>query len=276
MTTDTDPRMGEMSTAIDAFARYQEFRRFSPATIDRRRASLTSLARFLHPAGLGDATTELLEEWLTTFAAPRTRNAYRSDVRAFYAWARKRGVVGHDPAAELDSIRVPRTLPRPLDGVVVRTLIDAAPSWRIRTALALAAYAGLRRSELAHLDAEDVHLDSRPPILVVRNGKGGKDRIVPVHPALGALLAERRRGPVFVVGSKRIAEEVGAHMRRHGVHASLHQLRHSFATEAMRGSGGNVPLVMHLMGHASPETTMGYAGWAGGDAGPVVSRLYAV
>lgn len=65
-------------------------------------------------------------------------------------------------------------------------------------------------------------------------------------------------------------------MRQCGVHASLHQLRHSFATEAMRVARGNVPMVMHLMGHASPETTMGYASWSGGDAAPVVRQLYAV
>ena len=68
--------------AIDSFSTYQRTRSFSRHTIRRRRTSLSSLGRWIAPMPLTAATAELVEEWLGTFATPRTKHAYRSDVAA--------------------------------------------------------------------------------------------------------------------------------------------------------------------------------------------------
>ena len=66
------------------------------------------------------------------------------------------------------------------DGVWER--LHAGKLERDRLLLALFAYAGLRRSELLGLDCDDVDLDRR--LIRVRNAKGGRQRVVPVHPGL--------------------------------------------------------------------------------------------
>lgn len=262
---------GSSSHAIEAFTRHQEFRRFSPATTKRRRASLTSLARFIAPLTLlsPEVTTELLEDWLNQFAAARTRRAYASDARTFFAWARKRTLVDHDPAAELDSIRVPKTEPRPLDPALVVHAIETAPTWRIMAAIALGAFAGLRRSEVAALRVDDIRMFTRPPSIVVRQGKGAKDRVVPIVPLLADVLAlgAPTTGRLLGVSSQVIAHDTCRHLAHLGCNATFHQLRHTFGTEAARVLGGNVVLVGKLMGHTTADTTLGYIGLNGGDWG---------
>lgn len=64
--------------------------------------------------------------------------------------------------------------------------------------IALALFAGLRCHEIAGLQAEDVWLHGEPPMLVVRHGKGAKDRAIPMHPELVSLLRDiPASGPVF-------------------------------------------------------------------------------
>lgn len=112
--------------AIDAFSNYQATRSFSRHTIRRRRTSLSSLGRHLAPMPLTAATAELVDEWLGTFETPRTKHAYRSDVAAFFTWAVKRHVVESSPMDEVDSVRVPKGLPRPVPAEFVASIIASA------------------------------------------------------------------------------------------------------------------------------------------------------
>lgn len=256
------------------FATWQRQRGFSHATIARRRTSLTSFAAWMAPAHIAAASTIDVEEWLDTFGRARTRHAYRSDLTVFFRWAVRRRVLAHDPTGDTDPIKVPRSLPRPVPPELVPHLVLTAPQRWVGTAVALAAYAGLRRAEVAALDWADISLHSRPPVLVVRNGKGGKDRVVPLHPDLVARLGTPGDGSVIDRASATIGYAVGAHLRACGVAASMHQLRHTFGTELARVTGGNLILTGSLMGHESPDTTKGYVGWAGGDASAAVTAMF--
>lgn len=261
---------------IDAYCTYQTGRSFSPATIRRRRGTLRRFTTFLAPMPLGEATTDALEEWLRGHHAPRTRHAYRSDLMAFYRWAMKRGQVTADPTSITDPIRLPRALPRPVAAELVPTLIALADCEPLRLSIALAAYAGLRRAEIAALSSGDVSLSSRPPMLAVREGKGRKDRLVPVHPELARLLAQRRpSGPVVGWVADTVGRRVADHLRACGVDATCHQLRHSFGTELARLTGGNLWLVAGLMGHEDISTTQGYVGWDGGESAGIVAQMFA-
>ena len=269
MNTTTDTALG------DLFAQHQTARGFSPATIARRRTSLAGLARHLAPLGLLDATTDDLEEWLSLHRrSPRTMHAYGSDARQFYAWAVKRRLIDRSPAADLGSVRVPRTMPRPVAVDDCFLALARARDFDLRLMLALALYAGLRRSEIAALCTEDVRLAGSPQ-LVVRNGKGGKDRIIPVHRDLASLLAARKRpGRYFDVTAKTVGDRCARHLQRCGIDASLHKLRHTFCTEFMRAAGGNLSLGARVMGHANPVTTQGYDGWNGGPADASVAAMF--
>lgn len=263
---------------VDAYAHYQHARGWSSATVKRRRITLAALARDLHPTPLSAATPAQLEDWTSNPAhGPATRHAYRCDLRAFYAWAHKRGHVGANPAVGLEQVKIPKRLPRPVDPTIVRQVIDCCPDYDTRLMLAFAAMCGLRRSEIAGLTTGDLMLHSRPPVVMVRAGKGAKDRPVPMPAMLVAMLAavRRRSGPLFTVSAVTVGRRVTAHLRACGIQATTHALRHSYGTEAARASGGNVTLVGRLMGHESVSTTQLYIGWNGGEAASVVEALYA-
>jgi integrase len=261
--------------ATNLFTQHQTARGFSPATIRRRSTSLASLARHLAPLDLLAASTDDLEEWLTTYRrSPRTMHAYGSDARQFYAWAVKRRLIAHSPASDLGAVRVPRTMPRPIAISDCFLALARARDFDLRLMLALALFAGLRRSEIAHLCVEDVRLGATPQ-LIVRAGKGGKDRMVPVHRDLALLLAARKRpGRYFDVTPNAVGQRCATHLRRCGIDASLHQLRHTFCTEFMRACSGNLSLGARVMGHNDPSTTQGYDGWAGGPADGAVAVMF--
>ena len=137
--------------------------------------------------------------------------------------------------------------------------------------------AGLRVSEACGLSLEDV--DVRARVLRVL-GKGGKERLCPLHPgAAGALqrwlgrrgevLAKRFRGQdaraVFLnfrggrLTTRSVARHLDAYARAAGLvrHVSPHALRHSYATHLLAG-GADVRSIQELLGHASLSTTQRY------------------
>lgn len=267
--------MGQRATeTIAAYLAYLRLRGMSSATSKRRRSSLHAFARWCHPLCVTDADRDHVEGWLRLFAEPRTRKAYRSDLSDFYQWALRRQVVATNPVALTDGIRVPKSLPRPVPPHAVPGIIAAAPDGPLRLGLMLAAYAGLRRAEICALTGHDVQLYPEP-LIVVRQGKGAKDRLVPMHPALRLELADAKGGGRLVGWSPDHLGTVAAdHMRRLGYDCTLHQLRASFATELARALDGNVIAVGRVLGHESPTTTMGYVGWDGGAIGVQMPRLY--
>lgn len=171
-------------------------------------------------------------------------SADRSDLRAFYGWAIDRGLMDVDPSAKLGSIKVPQALPRPFGDDVLGALTIG--QLRTRRMVGLGLYAGLRCAEIAALQAQDVWLHSLPPVLVVRNGKGGKDRTIAMAPALVDLLrGTPSSGPVFpgraaaAVRPATVSALIRRHLTRAGVDGTAHQLRHTFGTEFARQAGGS-------------------------------------
>jgi integrase len=228
----------------------------------------------MSPADMLAATSQDIEDWLGSFTSPRTRHAYRSDIKCFVHWARRRQIVSHDPTEMTDQIKLPKSLPKPIRQELIPGLIASAHNRHVRYAIALAAYAGLRRAEITALDAADVSLQREHPILVVRAGKGGKDRVIPVHPQLAPLLAEQTFGRYVPVEPDTLSTAVTRHLHAQGVPATMHCLRHTFGTEVARVSGSLI-LTGTLMGHQSPVTTQQYVGWMGGDATDAIAKMYA-
>jgi integrase/recombinase XerC len=148
---------------------------------------------------------------------------------------------------------------------------DGKPE-RDRLLLALLAYAGLRRSELLGLDWDDVDLSRR--LLRVRKAKGGRQRTIPIHPALLPLIVayyEVRQPLVeralFVgVQGGRLHETQLSQVFRHYVEASgvnerkrvtPHTLRHVFASELLH-AGANLRQIQELLGHKHLDSTQRY------------------
>jgi len=261
---------------MNRYRRYLDGRGLSAKTVERYVGTVRTFKGTLSD-GLAVATALEVEEWLGRFRNPKTRHAYRSDLDMFYRWARRRAGYPTNPLDDVDPVRVPATVPRPLPDDAIAVVL-ACGELRTRRAVGLGMLAGLRNAETAALDAADVSLAHRE--LVVRHGKGGKDRVVPIHPRLAWLLdGVGVRGPVIVGrhGGPVTPDTVGDIVRRHfralGIVATPHQLRHSFGTEMTRAAGGNLLVVAKTMGHANISTTMGYAGW-NPEARPIIDAMY--
>ena len=191
---------------------------------------------------------------------PEARKSARSALRGLYAWAHRRGVIDENPAAYLRAIRVPAGRPRPVPEPLVRQVFDNCDNDEQTLIVMLAAYAGLRVSEIAGLRSDAV---TGYGLRVT--GKGGKTRIIPVHPTVAAPLAAhiRKQSGQWVFPSPVRDGHVGYDYIYKRIKAALppgftpHQLRHRFATQAYKGTH-DLRAVQELLGHSSPNTTVRY------------------
>lgn len=261
-----------------------------PTAICSMNMATRLFARSLEPRSLLSVQAIDIEEFLDTRQAKigggriknSTRSSWLTRLFTFYEWARAEGLIETNPAADIRRPRVPRLVPRPIDSDDLERAYEGARGRpRLRATLALAAYEGLRCLELSELNREDI-LDTRnPPVIVVTNGKGATQRIVPLHPeALAALnaLPLPESGPVLRglkgerLSSSAIGKQVRLYFHRIGVEASAHRLRHWFATETYAQTK-DLRLTQALLGHASPSTTAGYVGYSADDAATAVAGL---
>jgi integrase len=269
---------------FDAFDQYQQGRCLSAATIRRRAVSLRGFAKFMTPRSVTAAAARDVDQWLTRLRSSGTKAAYYRDLVAFYRWATRRELIDRNPMLLTDAPRKPKHLPKPAREEHIATAIAMADG-RTQLMILLGALAGLRISEIAAISTEDIFLDREPPILLVRDGKGGKDRVVPLHPRLVERLRGVSYGWLFPspapnhehVNAGTVGRLVGDALTAAGEggrRQTAHTLRHYFGSEAARWAKGNVILVGGLMGHSTTDTTMGYIAWQPSEgAEEVVARI---
>jgi site-specific recombinase XerD len=166
-----------------------------------------------------------------------------------------------------------RRLPTVLSREEVARLINAAGTLFRRTLLTTLYATGMRRSELIHLKVSDI--DSQRMIIRVVEGKGGKDRDLPLSPALLETLREywRWRKPKLYlfptrtcrhkldqpISDKTVWIACSDAARRAGIRKRVtpHTLRHSWATHLLE-AGTDLRTIQVLLGHGDLETTAQY------------------
>ena len=163
----------------------------------------------------------------------------------------------------------PRTLPSVLSPDEMLRLLQAARPPRDRVLLQVAYGCGLRLQELLHLRVSDI--DSARMVVHVRQGKGAKDRLVPLSLRLLQELRAywkvcRPRAWLFpgqtadgTMTASNLQRRFGRLVQQVGLtkHCSLHTLRHSYATHLLE-AGVDVLTLKALLGHASLQTTARY------------------
>jgi site-specific recombinase XerD len=209
-----------------------------------------------------------------------TQRLYLQAVRRFFAFLLKCHVILDDPARDLPCRRTDALPRRVLSEAQARRLMQAPSPYdvlgrRDRAILELLYGTGIRRGECQRLDVTDVDLGQQ--LVFIRNGKGKKDRMVPVSGravvALDLYLGEGR--PELVRDARetalflsmrgrrldltRIDRLVAQHAREAGISGRIspHVLRHSYATHLLAGKA-SVRHVQQLLGHGSIETTAVY------------------
>ncbi len=265
-------------------------RGLSPRTLEAYRRDVSGYLGFLalHEGGpmgaaaLAATGTDTLRAWMARERgrglSARSMARALSAVRGFHAWlAETRGLA----APAVTAVRGPRVkprLPRPVAPDAARELIATVAAQSLEpwiaardVAVATLLYGcGLRISEALSLRQGDAPLDESLRI----TGKGGRERMVPVLPAVRAAveiyrdLCPHRPGPAapLFLGARggplnpRLVQKAMAAARMQiGLPATAtpHALRHSFATHLL-AAGGDLRSIQELLGHASLATTQVY------------------
>jgi integrase/recombinase XerC len=317
----------DWDSALAGFKAYLEVERnYSPRTVEVYLRDVTALRTHLRdkhgskankPARGGDvalarlSTIDVRGQLAALFGQNNAATIGRklSSVRAFCRFLVKRGVLGGNPAAAIRGPKKAKGLPRALDVDDAFRLVEAPAAigrtshrtlssaeearhallrLRDQALLELLYSTGLRVSEACSLDTTDIDRDRYgTPIVLVRHGKGGKSREVPLGgaadralaaylPARAALAAPRvdrgeftpargAGGALFVnaTGERLTPRSVQRMVKRWtiagGVHANAtpHGLRHSFATHLL-DEGVDLRSIQELLGHASLSSTQIY------------------
>jgi integrase/recombinase XerD len=184
-------------------------------------------------------------------------------------------------------IAEPQVLPMVLARAEVGALLGAVTEPRFRTCLSLMYHCGLRVGEAVGIRVQDIHGKESPPRLHIRNGKGGKDRFVPIaagmveelrqwwlahqnpaflFPSPGRGWADRaltlsqsmqRSAAPMSVSSVQMAYRLARAASRINSASTTHTLRHSYATHLLE-EGVSLLQLSKYLGHESIETTVIY------------------
>jgi integrase/recombinase XerD len=302
-----DPRRFE--AVLDALAQDLAARRLSIAAIQHARQAGRLLFAFLRRVRVRDLRA-VTDAHVTAFARElRTRRSTRgtpyaiatqryllAGVQQLFRVLESRGVILHNPTLDL---RLPswRLLPRATINQEQARRLMAHPDphttrgKRSRAILELLYGTGLRVGECERLDVADVNLGQG--VLFVRDGKGRKDRVVPLlgraadaverylRDARPVLLHDPHESALFLtkhgtrVHAKSIQYLVRMHARRAEIPQPLspHQLRHACATHLLQ-RGADVRHVQQLLGHASLDSTAIYAQVAPVDLAQAIDRAH--
>ncbi|WP_280487850.1 tyrosine-type recombinase/integrase [Nocardia farcinica] len=254
-------------------------------TVRAYRADLTGFAEHVD-GGLRGVDVAAVRAFLSGIAdlAPATRKRKRAAVAAFCRWAVRQDLLAVNPMDRVDTITVPKTLPRPATAADIAKVFAAicprrprkevpVEVLRDRVLFETAYVCGARASEVCALHVEDfdLRLDDEHVRL---HGKGGTVRTVLLddrgHVAMLRLYLQRTgysAGPSSAPASTAAAARCptpppttggSRYCAAAGVDIDIHQLRHSHATELIN-AGVSIEVVRKRLGHASTETTQVYA-----------------
>lgn len=274
--------MHTIHATLPDYARALAGRKRTPSTIAAYTRDIGLFANTLGQDATNHAiTTPAIEDFQAEIAerlAPATVGKALTAVRSYCRWSIKRGYRADDPTLDVVWPTLDEPLPRALRRSELRRLeaalvipaeLEGEARWRRERdvrAICLMLYAGHRLSEAAAQRWCDVDLEEG--LIIIRQGKGRKDRAIPAHPRLARVLGDvpedERRDTWAIVGnrdgspmkSKSLAHLFERWLAAH-IRTSGHVLRHTFATQ-MLWNGADIRQIQQLLGHASLDTTRRY------------------
>lgn len=209
-----------------------------------------------------------------------SQHACLAPLKTFFKWLTKENHIPYNPASELTLPQTPKHLPRVIlsvdevEAILREAEPKSAPGLRDRAMLETLYSCGLRRMELPHLALYDIDLKRR--LLIVREGKGRRDRVIPIGQRAAAwvekYLLEARpqlmiaaHEALFLTdyGEPVTPEYVAERVRRYMAFARVdkpgacHLFRHACATHMLE-NGADTRFIQALLGHASLATTQIY------------------
>ena len=282
-----------MKDMVDTFLDYMAVERgVSPNTMAAYRNDLYQLTEYLETRRQdvtnGHSWEQINERTLSEYLlrlhdlgySDTTRARKMASAKSLFGFLLGEGIITRDPTESLSAPRVGRSLPEVLTVEEVDRLLtytsngDTPEAKRDRAMLELLYATGMRVSELVSLDMDDANFEQG---YVICLGKGGKERVIPVHQQAIAVLRQyldqarprltsKRSGDAAFLNRRgdRLTRQgfwliLKGYAARAGLNGKItpHTLRHSFATHLLRG-GAPLRHVQELLGHASITTTQVY------------------
>lgn len=276
--------MRPVSSTVRDHLRHCTRRNLRPSTIKKRETILARLETFLELRGrtiLGATLDDLRDFTDRPTQAPAAAGTEMSHLHEFYRWALEESHLIVNPSLRLERPRTQAGLPHPISDASLARALEQSTG-RVRVWLHLAAYGGLRASDIAWLSADRLRLNAEPAVMGVE-GKGGKMRVVPIHPVLGAVLVHanlpphgrcfpRLDGRSGSLQPHTVSKECNLFLHDLGIPETLHSLRHWFATKTYHVTH-DLLVTQELLGHANPATTRRYTWVDPGDAVRAVNLL---
>ena len=252
---------------IDDFRKWMETRRYSESTIKTYTGMLGVFLRFISPRESSDVDAGDMVRFVSEYIIPRKlsytfQNQIVNAAKLFYR---------HVYRTDLDvgTFERPRRqyrLPNVLAKEEIKKILEVQTNEKHRLMLAIIYACGLRRSELLNLKPADI--DRQRKLIIIRQSKGSKDRIVPVSDRMIMMIDDylsRYRPERYVFEGQARGEQYSATSlqkvlkeacRKAGISkpVTLHWLRHSYATHLLE-SGTDLRFIQELLGHSSSRTT---------------------
>jgi integrase/recombinase XerD len=211
----------------------------------------------------------------------RAQHSRLVPVRGYFKWLTRQNVLLYNPASELELPKLEHRLPRHVltlsEAEAVMNLPDVREVLGVRDRAVLETFysTGMRRSELVHLAVFD--LDTERGTILIRQGKGKKDRMVPVgeraaawiekylHESRPQLVVGADEGALFLTNTgesftpNRLSQLVRNYVKEAnlGKTGSCHIFRHTAATLMLEG-GADIRYIQAMLGHAELSTTQIY------------------
>lgn len=257
----------KLTEEIRKFTEWMQNRRYAESTVKTYSQCLSLFFRWTENKNPELITTEDLENFHQSYILRRKYSvAFQSQVinavKLYFSNKQKRKL---DPVT-IERPRQPKKLPQVLSKEEMKLILEAHTNIKHRTMLSLLYACGLRRGELLGLKLADI--DSKRGELRVNQGKGAKDRIVPISPKVIGMLREyyvaEKPGLYLFEGEKKNQPYSEASLQKVLKTAlekakikkpvTLHWLRHSYATHLIE-NGTDLRFIQELLGHNSSKTT---------------------
>jgi len=210
--------------------------------------------------------------------AAKTINDRLAAIRSFYRYLREEENLDiNNPAVSGMALRMAKPLPRNIRQSDLDLFFGVITRKRDRAMFMLMLRCGLRVEEVANLSLDDI--DYQYSQIVVRCGKGGKDRTTYFNSDAGSALAAylRVRPPtrkleIFLVEKgaykgkplsvRGIQKRMEYYAKKSNIQITCHQLRHTMATQLLN-NGADIVAIQELLGHSKIEQTMRYSKLSG-------------
>jgi len=280
-----------MMPYLNRFLEWSGAMGLSPRTVDIRARMLKRFIHWCDERNLDkpqDITRPILERYRRYLYHYRkadgepisfaTQQQRLSPIKAFFKWLTKENYILYSPASEMELPRVHRRLPKyiltheEVERIVNQTMLHGELGVRDRAIIETLYSTGIRRSELINLKLYDV--DTRNGTLMVREGKGKKDRMVPLgqraciwidkyaDEVRPGLVVEPDDGSLFLheygeaFHKNRLTDLVKKYIEQAGIDkpGACHIFRHTMAT-LMLDNGADIRHIQMMLGHSQLSTT---------------------